>query len=98
MSYKIFDKVWVKIGSILFPAVVWDVDTRKEISDSNGNVVDSYISVLIVINGICLPRSFLLSKLIDARSDVTFSFSTVKQLKSISVFSQTITNEKYEIL
>ena len=98
MPYKIFDRVWIKVGNKYFPAAIWGIDQAKKVIDENGNVIDQLVDILITINGICLPRSVFLSKIIDAREDCDFTFSTKTQLQDVTQVTQGPSNKRYELL
>lgn len=89
--YKIFDQVYVMLGPIEFPAAIWGIS-----SEVLGN--EKLYDVLVVINGVCIPRSFPESKIIDARADSNFSWSTVSQLQSLTQPMQGTREGLYSIL
>lgn len=91
MKYKLFDHVWVQFDKILFPAVIWG----EPLALKDGSEL---IDVLIVINGICLPRFYHSSRVIDAREDDAFSFSTKRQLSDLSQTTQRPSDTLFDTL
>jgi hypothetical protein len=79
--YKIFDQVYVMLGPIKFPAAIWGIS-----HEMLGN--EKLYDVLVAINGVCIPRTFPESKIIDARADSSFSWSTVSQLQNAPTTSR----------
>lgn len=74
---KIFDKVYVKLGNLLFPAMIWG---KSKFSIDGEQLID----VLVVIGDVCLPRTYTKSKIYDAKDDKLFTFDTKRQLLSLS--------------
>lgn len=71
---KLFDKLWVSFGDIKMPAVFWG-------KDRNTYKGEKFAFVLLCIGGICLPRSYLQSRITCAEGDPTFTWDTTAQIE-----------------
>ena len=85
-KFYFLQRIYVKVGKILFPAVVWDIDKRRP----------DFIDVLLIINGVALPRTFHVENVFNASDDKNFSFSTKKQIQNVTRVTQNHSDPLFE--